>query len=324
MNQSSMTGRYREWAQSIVRQADTEERQALSAWAKRLLEIRDGSEFPPLKVQHALTASVDLEISSKLVRLLGSGLRRVGWDERDTMERTGIAAVTAMALVTSAGLLALAAIGGTLSVPMWVVFGTGDEFARMLVEEAEAAVSADKAPPRSSKPAAEAEPAPAAEPVITPPPPVEPAPAAEPPQAADKPAAKRTRKTAKPSSAVADISEAAVLLRLASRYREDMSAQELYEVTRGPWRIAAAKRDRIEYALAIADGVVREVYRVEQWQEAGSTPYQTRPQAEVKVAGRWEFSGKPAPKAVRERYLGASVAEHYSGGNPNPVRYLNL
>jgi hypothetical protein len=119
------------------------------------------------------------------------------------------------------------------------------------------------------------------------------------------------------------ITEAALLIRIAKLYRPDMSAQQLYEATRGVWRLGPDK-DTAEYALSIANGVVNEVYSVGAWHKAGTTPYTTRPLEQVTIPGRWEFSGGIAPSSVRDKYVGQSVAHYFAKGNASPVNYVNI
>ncbi len=119
------------------------------------------------------------------------------------------------------------------------------------------------------------------------------------------------------------VSEPALLVRIAKLYRPGMTPQQLYEATRGVWKLGPDK-DAAEYALSVAGGVVREVYTVGSWHGAGTTAYATRPLAEVSIAGRWEFSGKVAPASIRDKYLGKSVAHYFSKGNASPVNYVNI
>jgi len=110
----------------------------------------------------------------------------------------------------------------------------------------------------------------------------------------------------------------AVLITINRLYRSDMEPQELYEATRGIWQIGP-RRDGIEYAFAIYQGIVREVYRIEKWHPAGTLVYQTRDSAEFKDSGRWEFSGVVADD-IRTEYVGHSVGK----GGQNPIRYVNV
>ena len=119
------------------------------------------------------------------------------------------------------------------------------------------------------------------------------------------------------------ITEPTLLIRIAKLYKPGMSPQQLYEATRGVWKLGPDK-DAAEYALSIANGVVQEVYSVGAWHPAGSTSYTTRPMAQVAIPGRREFSGRVAPPAVRDKYFGKSVAHYFAKGNASPVNYLNI
>jgi hypothetical protein len=119
------------------------------------------------------------------------------------------------------------------------------------------------------------------------------------------------------------ITEPALLIRIAKLYNAGMTPQQLYEATRGVWRLGPDK-DSAQFALSIANGVVQEVYAVGAWHQAGTTPYFTRPLSQVSIPGRWEFTGKVAVPAIRDKYLGKSVAHYFEKGNASPVNYVNI
>ncbi len=121
--------------------------------------------------------------------------------------------------------------------------------------------------------------------------------------------------TAKPVEVV----HKALLITINKLFRSDMSPQELYEATRGVWKIGP-KRDEVEFAFAVYQGVVREVYQVEAWFSAGTLPYSTRESSAVNISGRWEFKGRVAPESVRNMYIGFSVGL----SSQNPIRYANI
>jgi len=113
-----------------------------------------------------------------------------------------------------------------------------------------------------------------------------------------------------------------ILIRISRLYRDDMSAEELYEATRGVWRVGP-RRELAKYALAVHDGIVREVYEIAQWQPAGTTPYLTRNKDKLPVEGRWEFEGSVAPPQIRQAYLGLAVDTYFKRGQQNPITYVN-
>jgi hypothetical protein len=124
-----------------------------------------------------------------------------------------------------------------------------------------------------------------------------------------------------------NIIEPALLIRTSRLFKEGLTANELYEITRGVWKIGR-DREKAEYALCVANGKVQEIYRIQEWQPAGTTPYETLVMADAntkgKWNGRWEFNGKVAPDTIRDKYIGKSVSHYFDKGNANPINYLNI
>jgi hypothetical protein len=116
------------------------------------------------------------------------------------------------------------------------------------------------------------------------------------------------------------ISEPSVLLRIRQFYSPDLSPIELYDVTRGRWRIGK-KREEVHLAFSIYRHTIIEVYEVAQWFPAGTT-FSTRKDAAP--PDRWEFVGNIARVQYREKYINKSVAHYFPTGARNPVRYINL
>lgn len=116
-----------------------------------------------------------------------------------------------------------------------------------------------------------------------------------------------------------NVKHKAILLTINSLYRSDMSPEELYETTRGIWVVGETRRNKAQYALALFQGIVLEVYRIEKWYPAGTLKYKTRDTSHFKNSGRWEFSGSIA-KDIRDEYIGFSVGK----AGQNPIRYANI
>lgn len=113
----------------------------------------------------------------------------------------------------------------------------------------------------------------------------------------------------------------ALLIRINRLYRHNMSETELYEATRGVWKIGE-RSAKARYAFAVFEGVVREVYEIQSWHPAASTAYTTRDAAKLTRDGRREFSGCVA-KEIRNRYVGRSVTSAFRQGQRSPVVYVN-
>jgi hypothetical protein len=99
-----------------------------------------------------------------------------------------------------------------------------------------------------------------------------------------------------------------------------MAGEELYDCTRGIWKIGV-RREAAAFAFAVIGGVVLEVYAIDHWQAAGTSSYLTR--KDVAVSGRWEFIGRVAPEEVRARYVGRSVKSYLPRGFQSPIRFVN-
>lgn len=121
-----------------------------------------------------------------------------------------------------------------------------------------------------------------------------------------------------------DIIDNIMFIRINKRYRNDMTQLELYESTRGYWRLKAKNAKKVDYVLAVYDGMVLEVYEVVDWFPAQSTYMDSRSNklTSDEMEGRYEFVGKIADDDIRKRYANKSVKEFFSQGESNPIKYI--
>ena len=116
-----------------------------------------------------------------------------------------------------------------------------------------------------------------------------------------------------------------LLIRINQLFRHGMGSEELYEATRGVWKIGA-RRDSVRHVLALYQGVVKEVYAVEGWEPANWRAYSFRAEelrAREKLdVGRWQFKGSVAEEPIRSRYLGKDVSKYLVKGAMNPIQYV--
>lgn len=124
-------------AEELIEGATPEERDALAAWASRLLDIRANSDDGFSKARDALMATVDGKTAWPLIRRLGDAIKRNAWDERSNPERAGVAAATAMVALFGGGLAVLTVLGSAVGAPLWIVFGSGDGLAHRLAAKTE-------------------------------------------------------------------------------------------------------------------------------------------------------------------------------------------
>lgn len=122
------------------------------------------------------------------------------------------------------------------------------------------------------------------------------------------------------------IEHPSLLIRINRRFDYGMDEQALYESTRGVWVIGEEGRRHAKLAMAVYAGIIRQVYEIESWHRAGSTPYITRSQAELAedAAARWEFVGHVADASLRDGYVGRSVEHYLKRGQQSPVVGVKL
>ncbi len=118
-----------------------------------------------------------------------------------------------------------------------------------------------------------------------------------------------------------DITENIIAIKVNRSYNENMTEHELYDITRGYWKIDIKKAQYVDYAISVYNGTVIEVYKIEKWLPAGTIKRTTLPDAEV-PEGRYGFKGKIAEKEIRDKYIGKSIASLYKRGEANPIKYF--
>ena len=126
------------------------------------------------------------------------------------------------------------------------------------------------------------------------------------------------------------VNDPAILIRISRGFRYSLSPIELYDCTRGQWRMDPNKGRKAKYAFAIYEGIIQEVYTPVEWFEAGKT-FSLRPginnvdsDNENILEGRFEFVGNLAPDKIRKKYKYKSVDQYFPEGARNPVRYVNI
>ena len=103
---------------------------------------------------------------------------------------------------------------------------------------------------------------------------------------------------------------------ISHKYQENMSPEELYDITRQAWapQNASQERRQVEeygYALAVANHIVKEVYKIHKWEPVMD-----------KGSERWRFIGELADEALRNQCIGK---EHRNEpGNISPVFPVTL
>ena len=118
-----------------------------------------------------------------------------------------------------------------------------------------------------------------------------------------------------------EIEEKSILIRINQAFRYSMEPIELYDYTRGQWKINPERANNAVIAFSVYQGIIQEVYSVLQWLEAGKT-FNTRIEEHVDNA-RFEFIGNIAQPEIRNKYKFKSVEHYFKKGNANPIMYIN-
>lgn len=98
-----------------------------------------------------------------------------------------------------------------------------------------------------------------------------------------------------------------IMVKMQRGWRADMNAKQVYDTTRGHWKVGPDVRARAQYCLGIAYGIVRGAYQIDDWfpsemdWDAGQN--------------RWGFNGGEATEL--EHVVGTHVRDVF----PNQVMY---
>lgn len=115
---------------AIMTRTDDNEKRALLAWLDEIIDIRNSGMRKRDKVRRVLSSFRHAGNLLSVIRMM----RGLLWDERSKPFRLGLG-LTAAAAVLMPAQATLAALGGAVTVPLWMVFGSGYAFALLLSRE---------------------------------------------------------------------------------------------------------------------------------------------------------------------------------------------
>ena len=124
-----------------------------------------------------------------------------------------------------------------------------------------------------------------------------------------------------------DIKDNVMIIRINQLYRHDLTKRELYNATRGYWKVALAKAKKTDYVLSVYKGRVLEVYKVKDWFDADKVTMPLRRGEDVEpdedfLSKRKIFVGSVAEERIRRRYVDKSVEDFFPNGAANPIKYV--
>lgn len=108
---------------------------------------------------------------------------------------------------------------------------------------------------------------------------------------------------------IINIDEKVITIKINQKYRERLSAEELYDATRYCWSLTLSRAQEANYVFAVANGEVKEIYENLMWYA-------------VEDRRRVAFTGQVANEQIREKYIGKSVRNLYKQGEANPCKYF--
>jgi len=119
------------------------------------------------------------------------------------------------------------------------------------------------------------------------------------------------------------ITHPVILINISRLYRYGMSETELYDATRGVWKVGS-RCTNADFAFCVYGGIVRAVYSIAAWVAAGSTmTSRDYAEKEYELSERFEFVGKLAPDDIHRKYVGKSIKRYFAKGAQNPIKYVN-
>jgi hypothetical protein len=122
-------------AARIVSNASLEIRALLLTWGTALLAIRESDACNEEKIKCAFIATRDAQPLWPIIKDLVGEAKRCGWEMRGWAGRLGLSTASASMLLFGSQCAGIAALGGAISVPLWVVFGAGSGFMATLIDE---------------------------------------------------------------------------------------------------------------------------------------------------------------------------------------------
>lgn len=93
------------------------------------------------------------------------------------------------------------------------------------------------------------------------------------------------------------IPEPIIMVKIRHSWQPDSTAAEIYEGTRGHWKVGPKPRQRAKFCLGVAEGIVRGAYEIDSWFPSEVPMDQGK--------NLWGFHGRPAPQLAH--VLGTDV-----------------
>ncbi|RWE03113.1 hypothetical protein [Mesorhizobium sp.] len=127
--------RQKQLAVRIAENATPSQKHALHILVVKLLDLRQSDLSVYQKARAAISATITSKAIWPVLKIIAFETKKHGWDKRTAAQRFGLSAAAVGVAMFGGANAGIAALGGAVGVPLWVVLGGGAMFARYLFEE---------------------------------------------------------------------------------------------------------------------------------------------------------------------------------------------
>ena len=100
---------------------------------------------------------------------------------------------------------------------------------------------------------------------------------------------------------------------------KSLAEKGFYDATRFCWKLSESKLRKVEYVLAVKQGIIIGVYKPIEWKRATIENF---PEFNTDAPDRFGFVGREAVPEIQTLYLRKRVPDEYrKRGAVNPVKY---
>ncbi|MBY5891751.1 hypothetical protein ACC684_37125 [Rhizobium ruizarguesonis] len=126
---------HKQLAITIAGSASRAEADALRDWARLLIDLKDENISATAKARKAISLTASSKVILPAMKIISAQVKKHGWDNRTSTQRLGIAAAAGAFTLFPGANAGIAALGGAVGVPLWMVFGGGSMFLKVLYDE---------------------------------------------------------------------------------------------------------------------------------------------------------------------------------------------
>lgn len=129
-------GLWRAALQRVAKGMSSDERQATLLWAQELAALaNDKTVSNAFRAGAAVRVTVNRKIVWPFLREILRALKQLGWNERGLKARLAMSAGAISAVAFGGQAAGIAALGGAIGVPLWLVFAGGGALLGAVIEE---------------------------------------------------------------------------------------------------------------------------------------------------------------------------------------------